>query len=874
MNAERELTEHTTPPRFSGTLTSAVCLSKELIKGLLAEFHKRDLSRRKPQSEALGLLFGPADPTSVRLEQFQPVEVGDFATSTPETRERLHKALGERISEIRSSSSENYALVGWYVLRLGGAIGPLDRDIDIHNTFFRSSRDTALIVRLEAEQHIAVEVYSAKPGCPLSKNDHRAGSWSSTKLDALPERVDVPLADSGDDELFLNVYRTAKSLDEAEYKRSWQSIRRFMAGLMPTVRIPRANTGPDSRFGTGLKRLRGNMHDNASQFTAPRVSTDIEWTLPSKALVLRISDHALAAIERDALQERERQPELCSGGLLLGSRERSPFWRFTIQRHVPVEEWDTNRGGAPFVTEGQSRTMKTLASWPSDLAPIGFYRTSREDEGKRSYKAADSSSFRRYLMQADASLLNTFLIGESALGVILLIDTSTLEPRASVLREDGKIYELVSRASETRALVRDSSIALPSSFSADRLPAEQASRQSSETTLTGYNLPDRTNTLRLSAWILGTVVVSLFTYVCAHMYLKPLLLKLVAANQTQSEPSKPGRASEQVAQQNMLSLRVDPRSNGVFEVSWNPDSPPIQSAIVGTLWMTNSTHFLRAIDLSADELRSGRIMYMSVSADITFHLKVTDKAGRETTEWVRVLNDAGPKNTSRFDGVMKSGLPPKPEPGVKPTRNAGGKPADAALKDSGIASVIQLKPSDSPSGPRGAADAHALVLPRNDTPKVDLFALPAVYLQRLVYTLTSLGLPKAPKSPQPLETSTQIPITIQTRPQPKLLLSDPSSANQNPRTQAYPPRILFQYVPSLPLRADEHVDAFVAVLVKISNAGKVTDVTLAHGDKNMPRYLADFAISAARKWQFSPATVNGTPVAASMTIQFHFTPPK
>jgi hypothetical protein len=875
MSTGRGPTDRTTPFSIPGNLTCAVRLSKELIKGLRDELHKPDLSRHKPQLEAVGLLFGTIDPASVLLERLQPVDVGDFGASTLLRCERLHNILGERISEARSSSGS--ALLGWYVIRADGDTGLLERDIDIHNTFFRSPRDAMLVVRLEAKEYLAIEVYSAETGGLLSKSNHRAGSWRSANLNALAEHVDVPVDDSGNDEFFLNTYRTAKSLDEAETPGKWKTLLTYTARLMPAFGTTPTRAGRGSMFSAGLKFPWISIPTKMPGLTSSPASTNIEWTLPSKPLVARIDDHVLEAIQRTVLQEGAHQPELCVGGLLLGARDHSPAWQFTIQRHIPVGEWDASRGGAPFVTEAQSRTLKTLASWPSTLTPIGFYRTYRECEGKGASKATDVLSVRRNLMEADRSVLTSCLTVSAGVGIFLQIDASTLQPCVAVLWEDGNIYELFPKGSSKSTLAPKPDLIIAGasrSFSEAVVPLQQPSHQLSETTPAGYTLPSRMNLLRVAAWLCGTILISLFTYICAHVYLKPLLVRVAAEAQTQSKPSQPATTIGAVMQEDILNLRIDPRAGGAFELSWNPHSTPIQTATSGTLWMTDSTHFSRTIHLSAEELQSGHIMYTPASADITFHLKVTDRTGRETMQWIRVLNDVGHENEGRFGGTMKSGLPVEAQRAVKLPQNAASEPAFAETHHPIVASSIEPKSGNSSGiGASRVADDRPSMLPRNDNSQVDLSSLFSMYVQKPVYSPTNSSLPSPSKNPEPPEPSSQASVKVDLAPQPQSPL-DTAAGAKKLMTEAYPPRVLFRYVPRLPMHVDGRGDVFVPVLANISESGKVTSATLANPDKNIPRFLMDFALRAALKWRFLPATVNGRPVVSSMTITFHFPPPK
>jgi hypothetical protein len=119
-------------------------------------------------------------------------------------------------------------------------------------------------------------------------------------------------------------------------------------------------------------------------------------------------------------------------------------------------------------------------------------------------------------MEADKSVLTSCSTTAPPVGIGLLIDMSTLEPSASVLWEDGNVYELVPKTSSQPALVpkTDSAMAATSTASSEAVvQRERRSSQSSQTTPYEDNLSARTNSMRLTAWIFGTILVSLFTYI-------------------------------------------------------------------------------------------------------------------------------------------------------------------------------------------------------------------------------------------------------------------------------------------------------------------------------------------------------------------------
>ena len=63
------------------------------------------------------------------------------------------------------------------------------------------------------------------------------------------------------------------------------------------------------------------------------------------------------------------------------------------------------------------------------------------------------------------------------------------------------------------------------------------------------------------------------------------------------------------------------------------------------------------------------------------------------------------------------------------------------------------------------------------------------------------------------------------------------------------------------------LDAEVAVAAQISKAGNVTAARAFKGDPKLFKRSED----AALKWHYKPYVLNGYPVSADTTIEFHFT---
>jgi hypothetical protein len=276
-----------------------------------------------------------------------------------------------------------------------------------------------------------------------------------------------------------------------------------------------------------------------------------------------------------------------------------------------------------------------------------------------------------------------------------------------------------------------------------------------------------------------------------------------------------------------LNLRVDPRGSDAFELSWNPQCPTIQDAISGSLSINDDRHLSRFVHLNAEDLHSGRLMYMTGSPDVTFHFKVMDLAGNNTVQSFRVLKDA-----AESEGVLTAAL------------NLGLFPGSQAPL-----SPIQ-KIQDEVAAPASPVSFHVTEPPQ-------LLSNPVVLPNGGAHLTVT---PFAPETP----------IQVDSVPPPAALPSAPASVPDRSSPAATPPRVLFQYVPRLPGHSGRPLDVFVPVVVQISNSGTILATTLATPDKTIPVEFIHSALDAARRWQFAPATLHGTPVVSSMTLRFHF----
>ena len=390
----------------------------------------------------------------------------------------------------------------------------------------------------------------------------------------------------------------------------------------------------------------------------------LEWTLPSTPLIVRLSRDALSRIQAAVLRSRAMRPHSCPGGFLLGTCDRVSSWQISIENTTALE-WDSSRGGAPFLTEAQNQTLRErLSSLPPDSVVVGSYRTSRAIEFENPDKSVSGVQGGRALPEADRRLLAT-CCPLSAVSLGLRLDLPNLEPRVFVLWQDANVYELVPNLPnvpspspdplhETQEAVQPQApeqrpvALLQASTRAERhvsLVSAPASNASSP--LRPTSLP------RLATWVLGTVLVSLLTYVGAHLYLKPTFLRL--ATQTHSEWSSDARDSV-AAPAAALGLRVN-QNGTALELAWDTLSAAMRPARSARLLIMDGA-LVRQIDLDRDQLRSGRIVYTPVVGDVTFRLEVADSESHSVTESIRVLDGSLSAISSGNRQLMGVGNPP------------------------------------------------------------------------------------------------------------------------------------------------------------------------------------------------------------------------
>jgi protein TonB len=378
-------------------------------------------------------------------------------------------------------------------------------------------------------------------------------------------------------------------------------------------------------------------------------------------------------------------------------------------------------------------------------------------------------------------------------------------------------------------------------------------------------------------WFLGTILVSVLTYVGAHLFLKPFIVQMAGRIHAEETYGKHDTASARVIG---FGLKVN-QSGGTMEVSWDLASPLIKAAKSGKLVVTDGT-LIRELALSRDQLQSDKISYTPLDKDVSFRLEVVDSESHTVAESVRVLRSSFlPNSLSSAEQVLN------------PQNPSGSKRAGAGVLSSS-SSVVHGKtaPRESNSVPTFRPETTIVTVPivpvqQSPTPvtvghpspatiHVDeqpvrgqesaSVALPAPLLISPARSPLTLSLPQENIADLNARHETHKSVDL-----PAATSRPATSANANKSIIA--PQVLFGPTPDISHGVHPVLskDLLVTVLVKVDERGNVTSAKLP-SSIGVPSYFANQALTAARQWRFSPGKLNGRPIPSEMMIKFYFKP--
>jgi TonB family protein len=492
-----------------------------------------------------------------------------------------------------------------------------------------------------------------------------------------------------------------------------------------------------------------------------------------------------------------------AGGLLLGRMLPGNKRALLIEGYHAVA-WDRARGGAPHLTLLQERllaqTFQTYRNHPS-IKVVGIYRTCRS--GDLAMGPQDLDLFREYF--------------QDPLSVYALLRPVSFDTTA------GAVYWL-GREDPSLATAVEVVVGPGSSYSL------------------GYRAPAK----RTREWVRRTGQVM----AVAGALLVPVTW--LAWDAAVESRDKAIAAAQERTQEVRLSIL---RAGGDLLISWTrPDSSasPLES---GRLTIVDSD-FRKEFVLDRQQLRSGRLVYQPVTADVNVTLHATTADNQQVSDTLRAFYPSvGQQPPASLDSMLRAERRPE-----APTRE----------------SVIEIEtrtPRQAvPAEVRDAGDEES------ETPKLAVSRRRMQLPPRRRAELRPVAVPDPPDIATDLSGSIRNPVAIvpkereilpawhqQPAPATSLALQQPKLT---PAVATSTPHPVF-----LGRARDALKEPYVvAVRVAVGANGRVTSASAVQQAPASLAPLAKAAEMAAKRWRFRPATVDGRPIPAEVTISFRFVP--
>ena len=362
-------------------------------------------------------------------------------------------------------------------------------------------------------------------------------------------------------------------------------------------------------------------------------------------------------------------------------------------------------------------------------------------------------------------------------------------------------------------------------------------------------------------WLSSAAVLMSILMVCA-LVIRSVLHPATAPAITQpaTTPTIAQPAHARPSKFGEFSLNVESTANSL-RLSWNRDSPIIQDALAGVLWVTDGARHLR-VDLDKRLLANGSIVYVPTEGDVEFELEVPAN-GRLVSESVRALvpiptspEAAAELTSAPLPSVDQTGEPPEPQQLQKAARMMRRSPATSPSVESvaraDVKSFQLPAPGPTPvfSG-RSAIDALASPPVLAPAPMDALANLPS---GKLYDTATITYEPVRPPALQRV---------LQKFPGLRRL----QRFEEGDGKEFVPPKPRHELAFLLPAGTGGEAAFHKPVNLKISldESGKVTRVEpLSKGP------MAGVAAHAALAWQFTPARWQDKPVASEVMVHLQF----
>jgi TonB family protein len=305
-----------------------------------------------------------------------------------------------------------------------------------------------------------------------------------------------------------------------------------------------------------------------------------------------------------------------------------------------------------------------------------------------------------------------------------------------------------------------------------------------------------------------------------------------------TRPATAGRSSRDSGIPDGASLGLKMTANGSsLELTWNRRADAVQFAAGGSLAILNGP-VSRVIELTPDQLREGRILYMPLpGVDVDARLEVRTTTGGSEAESVQLIgfNTAPAVPLPALSASIRTtrgNFVPRAE------RTSSAKPASADAPEPEAETIVlehAVKPFRGAPANQPAAGGPAPDVPQVAAPRT----VAAVNLNAIAGT--TLPLPPPPAQPKPVPTGGHIEEA----------------------------QLISGHVPEYPRQAREaRISGNVELEITIAANGHVTAARAIKGD---PR-LRMAALEAVKQWVYRPTMLNGKAIEAQRQIVLNFKP--
>jgi len=302
---------------------------------------------------------------------------------------------------------------------------------------------------------------------------------------------------------------------------------------------------------------------------------------------------------------------------------------------------------------------------------------------------------------------------------------------------------------------------------------------------------------------------------------------------------------------------------GRISLGWDRNFAAIRMGGCGLLWIADGDVHRRVV-LDASQLAAGKLFYWPVNKDVSFELKMIDRGG----------SSGGPacetSDTSRQE-LAESSTSPKLQRELSASRNRRNAvraatqmktdPADQA----GTEKKLAVLP---PSGAAATQMDSQISMP--ESPHVTLLPVQAVVEERI---LAATKRPLLAPAPEPRST-----VSVETIPesQPARFVDRIPLLGKRGRNREFVgPRPVRKAIPDVPIELSQGLkeQSPVDVRVYVDERGKVKYAELLSDAIGLNRDLASLAVFNARRWEFTPARLEGNTAPGQVILRYRFSNP-